>query len=195
MKKELAAITKFYNGKTAKRSGVPLINHIHEGIIVLGEIHAWHRAYAGWCLHPLVQNDEVLLSNMKMLMSLDTSPRNMVLAMEYRAVANAWLSNKVQMFEGELIMIDGPRLSPIKCVNDMLRADKVQNRKDFEKYHKGTHPRSAELELYFKKWLDALDVTEEQYQYLCTKIDDMHAKIPVQPTGPAQKFLPLIFKG
>lgn len=192
MKKELAAITKFYDGKSAKRSGVPLINHIHEGIVVLTEIHAWHRAFAGWCLHPLVQSDEALTSNLKMLMSLDTSPRNMALAMEYRAVANAWLSDKVPE---PGILIGEPRLSPIKCVNDMLRADKVQNRKDFETYHKGTHPRSAELDLYFKVWLDALDVTEEQYQYLCGKIDDMHAKVPAQVSGPAQKFLPLIFKG
>lgn len=169
MKKELAAVTAFYGDRKAKRSGVPLINHIHEGIIVLREIHAWSRAYAGYCLHPLVQHDDDLNSNLKILNSIDTTPRNIALAMEYRAVANGWLSDKVT---DNMILLGEPQLSSVKCVNDMLRADKVQNRKDFETYHKADHPRSKQLDLYFKVWLDKLSVTEEQYQYLCAKIDE-----------------------
>lgn len=188
MKRELAAITAYYGNRTAKRSGVPLINHIHEGFVVLREVQAWHRAYSGWCLHPLVQDNAALLENLKTMIKLDTNPRNMALAMEYRAVANAWLSDKV---DDNMMLIGEPQLSPIKCVNDMLRADKVQNRKDFEKYHKATHPRSKQLTRYFDVWLDRLGITEEQYQYLCAKIDEMYAGKPeVINIGPAQKFLP-----
>jgi len=48
----------------------------------------------------------------------------------------------------------------------MLVADKVQNRKDFLAYHKGTHARSDELDYYFKLWLRRLDISEERYQEL-----------------------------
>jgi hypothetical protein len=46
----------------------------------------------------------------------------------------------------------------------MLIADKVQNRKDFELYHEATHPRSKELAMYFRLWLEKLGVSEENYQ-------------------------------
>ena len=43
-------------------------------------------------------------------------------------------------------------------VRDMLIADKIQNYKDFLFYHKGTHPRSRELEEYFKNWFGILGI-------------------------------------
>ena len=46
----------------------------------------------------------------------------------------------------------------------MLIADKIQNRKDFELYHKETHPRSAELDKYFRNWLQKLNIDESFYQ-------------------------------
>jgi hypothetical protein len=46
----------------------------------------------------------------------------------------------------------------------MLIADKIRNRKDFELYHKSTHERSKELDMYFKIWLGTLGVNEERYQ-------------------------------
>ena len=41
----------------------------------------------------------------------------------------------------------------------MLRADKVQNYKDFLSHHKGSHPRSHELDQYFHNWLARLDLS------------------------------------
>jgi hypothetical protein len=46
----------------------------------------------------------------------------------------------------------------------MLIADKIQNRKDFELYHEGTHERSLELKCYFIDWLWRLGVREGEYQ-------------------------------
>jgi len=43
-------------------------------------------------------------------------------------------------------------------VKYMLLADKLQNYKDFKRYHKGEHLRTEELDSYFNKWLDYLDV-------------------------------------
>lgn len=169
MKNELEVITTFYAGKTAARSGVPLINHIHEGITVMVAEAAPAVAIAAYCLHPLLQRDEDLLSNINRLNVLGVQPAAIALAMEYRAVANAWLSDKVgpgTLLQGE------PKLSPLASVNKMLVADKVQNRKDFEKYHKGTHPRSVQLEKYFSVWLHVLGIDEDAYQRLCWLIDN-----------------------
>ena len=45
----------------------------------------------------------------------------------------------------------------------MLIADKIQNRKDFQLYHLGTHTRSEQLDQYFKNWLEKLEVSEDFY--------------------------------
>jgi len=166
MKKELEAITAFYGNRKAERSGVPLINHIHEGLIVLSEISAWHASYSVYCLHPIIQADADYVAGLNILKNV-TSPKIAAHTVEYRHTANAWLSDKV----GDGLILNGvPKLSPSKIVNDTLIADKVQNRADFELYHKGTHPRSRELELYFNVWLNALGVKEEHYQYLVQKM-------------------------
>lgn len=73
-------------------------------------------------------------------------------------MANEYLSTR------SITNIDEIRLSPLKVVNDMLIADKIQNRKDFELYHEGKHPRSEELAQYFRNWLERLGISEEFYQ-------------------------------
>ncbi len=64
-----------------------------------------------------------------MLQTDKVDRRVMLLGMEYRSTANNYLS-----FKSATEQI---KLSPITDVNHMLVADKVQNRKDFEIYHKG----------------------------------------------------------
>ena len=60
---EYALIEAYYGNRTAKRSGVWLMNHIDEGLAVLAKINAPKEAYSAFCLHPLVQNDVDLASN------------------------------------------------------------------------------------------------------------------------------------
>ena len=88
------------------------------------------------------------------------APEAAVPAMEYRNIANAYLSKHFTGTE------DIFQLSVLDEVNQMLIADKVQNRKDFERYHQGSHENSEQLQIYFKNWLDKLGVSEARYQEL-----------------------------
>jgi hypothetical protein len=163
-------IQKHYGNQRAKRSGVFLMNHIDEGLYVLEEIGASDAAKRAYCLHPIVQADQDLAANLDMVVEWQehSDPRELVLAMEYRNIANNWLSDKVWIEDGlaPCVTYDHPpKLSPLKEVNDMLIADKVQNYKDFIIYHKGTHRRSDELNTYFQTWIKALGVDNFQYWF------------------------------
>lgn len=148
-------ICKFYGKKTAKRSKVPLINHIEEGLNVMARRKTSALAQAAYCLHPIVQSDEALACFLSPkgdspawdFRSMAISYRSIVLAMEYRRVANSYLSKDLP---SSLVQ------SPISDVWEMLLADKIQNRDDFHRYHHATHPRSKELTEYFENWMNIL---------------------------------------
>lgn len=161
---EYRMISEFYSNRTAVRSGVKLMNHIDEGLIILDEIEASDYGKKAFCLHPLLQADADLKNHFTMVLAY-TDPMTLLLAMEYRNIANSYLSDKIDT-EWNLT------LSPLPEVNKMLVADKVQNRKDFLKYHYGTHPRSNQLARYFNKWLSALEVSDAMYVTLCEKINN-----------------------
>lgn len=163
---EYFLISNSYGTRVAQRSQVPLINHINEGLVVLDQIGASDAAKLAFCIHPLLQNDADLETNWATVAN-SCYAKVVMYAMEYRSIANEFLSDKIPEFQDNQI-----RLSPITEVNKMLVADKVQNCKDFWTYHQGTHPRSNELEIYFDKWLRALGIDEEQYEELCMKIDE-----------------------
>ena len=156
-------IKAYYGDKAANRSQVPLMNHIDEGIIILKYTRAAEPVIDAYCLHPLVQDDDALKDNWFKLSAISDSCTVMY-AMEYRSVANEYLSAKVNT--GHKI-----RLSPLAAVNLMLVADKIQNRKDFIKYHRGTHPRSRELDRYFDDWMHVLGIDTAEYEFVCEVID------------------------
>jgi hypothetical protein len=157
---EYLAIQKFYGNRTTKRSGVKLMNHIDEGLIILDAINAHELTKRAYCLHPLVQENAEFLEFLRNPLQFYPKGMNaentqcLMLALEYRSVANSYLSTTVNI---------PCQISMLSEVNDMLIADKVQNRKDFELYHRGIHERSDELDFYFWKWLVALGVTQERY--------------------------------
>lgn len=162
------AILVYYGNKKAKRSKIPYINHINEGLIILDKIGASLNAKEGYCLHPILQNDEDLAKAFQKESVLYRYPIDLYslsLAIEYRWIANGYLSNR------SITSLSEVKLSPLKEVQQMLIADKVQNRKDFELYHKNTHPRSKELEVYFCNWLNILGISEEEYQSLISSIN------------------------
>jgi hypothetical protein len=163
---EYQMISTHYGNRTTGRSNVPLINHIHEGIYILKLIKADLLTQQAFCLHPLFQNDEAFVSSFSDLNLSTVDSKALVLTLEYRSIANQYLSlRKIQNF-------DEIKLSPLIQVNQMLMADKIQNRKDFDLYHKGTHPRSNELEQYFCNWLKKLNISEEEYLKFCLLIEE-----------------------
>ncbi|WP_342380752.1 hypothetical protein NVS55_13925 [Myxococcus stipitatus] len=167
--REYLAIQRFYGQRRARRSGVLYLHHIDEGLWVLRALGATEQAHRAYCLHPLVQDDDERTAAWSQALAtkadlslppvdgVSDDPRVLALALDYRETANAALSHRPDLKNPEDIA-----LSKEPEVNDMLRADKVQNYKDFIRYHRGTHPRSAELERYFQVWLARLGVTSAQ---------------------------------
>lgn len=156
--REYSLILDFLDQRKATRSGVPYINHINEGLILMRSLGHSYESQVSYCLHPIVQSDEDLAAEYFKRRLANIDSYHVMLVMEYRNIANAYLSTR------RIKNIDEIKLSPIKDVNDMLIADKIQNRKDFEIHHLGKHPRSKELAQYFSNWLHRLGVTEEQYK-------------------------------
>ncbi len=156
----------YYGNTCARRSGVPYMNHITEGVEILRHRNKCSvQAIWAYMLHPIFQDDDRLDLNLRTYGEGVECPIVLGYCMEYRNVANRGL---------HCYQVDNPAniyLSPIADVNEMLVADKVQNRKDFLKYHLGTHPKSTELDIYFKNWLRRLEVTEAEYQSLCAVVD------------------------
>ncbi len=156
---EYKIVENFYGDGKAKRSEVFFMNHIDEGVIILNHLNKSIKSQTAFCLHPLVQDSKNLLNNFNQLNSTVDS-YSLGLALEYRNIANAYLSKR------NISNIDEIDLSPLSEVNDMLIADKIQNYKDFLIYHKDTHPRSKELEHYFNNWLEKLDCKKEFLSYV-----------------------------
>ncbi|NHZ61386.1 hypothetical protein [Massilia genomosp. 1] len=180
--KHYVAICRFYGDKRAERSGVPLIAHIDEGLALLDEIGAPERAKEAFCLHPLLQDDAALLGALEMdsmFAQARPDPLVVLLAMEYRRVANDYLSHHCESAD------DAIGLSCVDEVNQMLIADKVQNRKDFERFHLGTHHNSATLQLYFANWLRRLGVSDERYAQLCGCVPVALASAPIAAVAAA----------
>lgn len=165
---EYEAVQNFYGEQTATRSQVHLMNHIEEGLYILKSIKASTAAQKAYCLHPLYQNDTELTQFLKPHIVDKFSPMALALTLEYRSVANEYLSQRT------ISSIKDIRLSPLKEVNDMLVADKVQNYKDFSLYHAQTHARSRELETYFHNWFERLGVSQEFYNEMFFNLRHQH---------------------
>ncbi|MBN8233198.1 hypothetical protein JYK02_37360 [Corallococcus macrosporus] len=172
--REYRVIERHYGSRRAVRSGVDYMCHIDEGLGVLRHFNASDAARRAWCLHPLVQADGDLAESFPRLHELTDSPQVLALAMEYRNIANAYLSHR------EVTSADDLALGPLPDVADMLRADKVQNYKDFLLHHRESHPRRSVLDRYFRLWLDRLDVSREVFATLFARLQVRPEKVPLR---------------
>lgn len=166
-------VEQFYGDRRAKRSQVFLMNHIDEGVVILKWLGADPETIDAYVLHPLLQGDLELKDNFtKIVENEHVTAKSIALAMEYRCQANAWLSGKVSYWQGEYDFVGDPTAGPLSEVQQMLIADKVQNYKDFIMYHKGTHPRSFELDAYFLAWMQVLGVSDS-YQAMIDNLNKL----------------------
>ena len=165
---EYELVTKFYAGKVAARSRVYKIHHVTEGVYVLNGLGASLAAKRAFCLHPMLQDDEELEANFYSIV-VNCDPTAVALALEYRNIANQYLSNR------DIESISEIQLSPLHQANLMLVADKIQNRKDVELYNRGAIRNSDRLDVYFNNWLQRLDITPSDYQ---DWVLDIQAKFP-----------------
>lgn len=157
---EYQMISEYFASRETARSKIPLMNHITEGLYILDKLGASLAAKRAFCLHPMLQEDKELKQHWETVIA-NCDKTAILYVMEYRNIANQYLSERV------IGSIEEIALSPLEDVNKMLIADKIQNRKDFTFYHRygnpmnltPRHPRSAELEQYFKNWLARLGVT------------------------------------
>lgn len=160
-------ILNHYKSFTAVRSGIKLMNHIDEGIKILQDHGADDFVIEAFCIHPLLQLDTQLVglfSNLNDNLLLTLNPKVLILTMEYRKVANAYLCKP----ETDDWTIDKIRFSCPLVLDDvrlMLIADKVQNYKDFLTYHSSTHLRKIQLKQYFENWLKYLDCEEYFHKF------------------------------
>ncbi|WP_437969795.1 hypothetical protein WMF04_11090 [Sorangium sp. So ce260] len=72
-------------------------------------------------------------------------------------------------------------MSPLEEVNHLLRADKIQNYKDFLLHHRGTHPRRVELDRYFNQWLARLGVSRDELARWFATLQVSAAPLPLPP--------------
>lgn len=144
---EYNIMEEVYNGDRACRSHVPLMNHINEGLAILIALRASEEVQRAFCIHPVVQNS---MPNV----DLSEVPENIIkLATEYRDKANAYLCRPDTDYVETFLQVDELVGGMSEACALMLYADKIQNQKDFDMYHKGIHRRSDQLEKYFNNWL------------------------------------------
>lgn len=158
---EYHLIKDHYGDRVAERSGVPLMQHIDEGLLILNWLDAADYIKGAFCLHPLIQNDNDYRENLNALMSNErVGISAFQLALAYRKQANAYLC-KPETDDWEQCDISEEVGILLEDMRYMLIADKVQNKKDFMLYHHGKHARSDQLLRYFDQWMEYLDFNYE----------------------------------
>lgn len=163
MTNEYDVIRAAYGDRKAKRTGLPYIRHIDQGLLILKHLKVDSDVLSAWCLHPIFQLDEYLVPLMSgesqiafPSRALSFSTKVTVFGMEYRSVANAFLTKDT--FSGRM-----PIPSVIPEVNVMLVADKIQNYRDarLHLFPQLEWEGKERLNYYFGAWLTALRVSSE----------------------------------
>lgn len=151
-------ISNWYGDRTANRSGVRLMNHIDEGLVLLTT--APTNVHIAFTLHPLYQDPKDRAYNIISYLALPEDIR--VLIDEYNKIMQTCSSKGFA--KGRRVDLSEFNYIDKENILMMCIADKLQNQKDFYKYHWQTHPESDNLEAYFEHWIDELVKTGIHYQ-------------------------------
>lgn len=177
--REYFYISKAYGEKKAKRSGLPLMNHIDEGLDILNILNSSDEAKRAFCIHPIFQS-ETMIDYRSDYLSMIGDEDFVVgeLARKYSVLANSFLCRphtdswgKDEILK-QLANANGGEYILSPEISDMLLTDKTQNYKDFILYHYGSHERSSELFNYFHLWIDVIGpkklVLDSLNDWLCS---------------------------
>ncbi|BBI90576.1 hypothetical protein HYO65_gp184 [Tenacibaculum phage PTm1] len=161
-------IMEAYGDKRTKRTNVPYMNHIFEGMQVINHFKNKYTFYElktalfAYILHPIFQafdnNHKQVVDKYINFLKSDV----IFNSVSYGHEANSYLRYHYQ---------DGKDLTFNKYENPIvglaLIADKIQNFKDLELwYGNSTHEHYDDLEAYFNVWLQNLGISEYDYKKL-----------------------------
>lgn len=142
--KSYEIISSYYEGKRAKRTGLPYINHINEGCQLIDSDLVLARE--AFMLHPIFQD-----GNQN---NVDLSGINkgvIKLAEKYAKLANSYLPKDYES--------PAPKVNN-EVLREMLLADKIQNYKDYKRYkHVFDEEKQNQLEIYFNNWFKTLNIS------------------------------------
>lgn len=153
-------ISRYYGAAKTRRTRLPLINHIVEGVVLIHQLGGSPGVADAFCWHPLIQSDATYvdaLTEIRRYYNLNTNGQVLVNVLGYRDAANRWL-------RGSVSEDNQPKQHPLADVNIMLMADKIQNRKDFENNEaQFTAEHVSSLHYYFDSWFSVLGISPEIY--------------------------------
>lgn len=165
----LNTVYAHYGDECAKRSGIPKINHISEGLRLLDYLEVHRPAKVAFCLHPIVQDG--CGRDQWSQLYYTYGERVMYLLHNYTAVANKFLPAAVVHRTRT-----GFKTIPIELPEDldgdvrwMLLADKIQNRKDY-RANWNKFPNWIQLADYFNAWMIALDLSDDEIDQLTREL-------------------------
>ena len=176
---EYVIMEREYGDAKARRSGLYLMNHIDEGVDIMLGREASEQAIRAFIAHPMLQDDDHFRYKHELSANnviKHCSREVIVLCMEYRKVANAYLCKpETDGWTQEQIKFHCPII--MSEVKEMLIADKIQNYKDFLQFHALSHPRRRELFVYFNNWIEYLNCQEYANHWINKQ--NITVKLPV----------------
>lgn len=182
---EYLIIKAFYGDRTARRSGVPLMNHIEEGISILRAFNAPDHVVGAFCLHPILQNKvdvsdmpkhSARLAETYSLFANHILPKHVTLG----GPEDAPFINSYEKFADSMFRLQSQEgVMSVNCAL-MLYADKIQNQKDFYRYHYHSHPKREVLEFYFRCWIQFLKQNYDLLFYLKDMVSTHEERNPSQ---------------
>lgn len=153
---EYRAVAARCGDERAPMSGRPLIRHVEDGMVVLLGMGAPVEAILAYCLHPLCLSDDNLAAFDPTVAS---TPTVLMYAMEFRSNTRSHTPKPPRQ------PVPAAK-SPLAAVYQMLRADMVLDRLNFEAHQPTTSPYWHADHANVKGWLTAFGVDEGEYERL-----------------------------
>lgn len=161
---------KLLGNKTTTDGRTLLIEQVDQTLKVLNHLSSWPAVMRAACLRPLLQDDHTFEYGWKTACKNGVQPRALVLAMEFRRVANSYLCTTLTDFwdDEEVRLRLGLVIPPVRA---MLIAHKTVGYHQFLLQQAQTHFRRKELRAYFERWFRVLEADPKTCLKLLTEVE------------------------